>query len=642
MQGSPALKYLLRLAAVGALMLLAACHTVPERQAPTTQAGAAAQLEEAGRYADAAALYEKLAVAAPATERSGFLVSAAEDWQLAGDTQHSWTLVKEVPTKGLYPALSARLEILKAELYLGDHQPQLALQHLKFPLTPLTQDLKAKAVYVRGQAHLALNDLPSTVEDWTERDGYLPTGKDVAENHDLIWNTLTESHAPIDVTKLPPSLSETARGWLELAAIDRSSWQQPEKFLAQVKAWQARYPNHPAQQELVPGLIAKQQALTSFPSKLAVLLPLAAYPTYSDAVRDGLFAAYYQVGGSNPPVITLYDSGTTAAGAQAAYQKAVGDGANMVIGPLTKDPVAALAGQSSLPVPVLALNYLDNGRGGPSGFYQFGLLPEGEAAQVAERAVAENRNHGVALVASDDVGARMFNAFQARFVQLGGALLGMQTYPPTAKPDDLDPILSQLFGLDTSVAREQKLASTIGLHLEYDPRRRQDIQFVFLAANSSEDARTVQPQIAYNHGEDLPVYSTSRVYVLDDNVDNTTLNGISFDDMPWTLEDTGSVADMRKTLARYWPNNFAGNSRFYALGFDAYRLVPLLYNTHTISQPVQGVTGFLSMDPNGRVHRRLDWADFDDGAVDLLEPVDLPTAPPAGSTSAAPATSTRP
>ncbi|MFI5269534.1 MAG: penicillin-binding protein activator, partial [Chloroflexota bacterium] len=448
---------------------------------------------------------------------------------------------------------------------------------------------------------MALNDLPATVQDWTDRDTYLPTGKDVAANHDLIWNTLTESHAPIDIAKLPATLSETARGWLELAAIDRVSWQQPEKFLGQVKAWQARYPNHPAEQQLVPSLIAKQEALTSFPPRLAVLLPLTAYPAYSDAVRDGLFAAYYQVGGSNPPAITLYDSGTTAASAQAAYQKAVSDGANMVLGPLTKDPVSGLASQSSLPVPVLALNYLDNNRGGPSGFYQFGLLPEGEAAQVAERAVADGRTHAVALVANDDVGARMFNAFSARFSELGGTLLGMQTYAPGSTPDAVNPVLTQLFSLDASVQREQKLASTIGLRMEYDPRRRQDIQFVFLAANSSTDARTVQPQIAYNHGEDLPVYSTSRVYELDENVDNTTLNGISFDDMPWTLEESGSVADMRKALARYWPTNFSGNSRFYALGFDAYRLVPLLYNTHTIGTPVQGVTGFLSMDPDGRV-----------------------------------------
>jgi hypothetical protein len=57
---------------------------------------------------------------------------------------------------------------------------------------------------------------------------------------------------------------------------------------------------------------------------------------------------------------------------------------------------------------------------------------------------------------------------------------------------------------------------------------------------------------------------------------------------------------------------------------------------------VQGVTGFLSLDPDGRVHRRLDWADFDDGAVDLLAPVDLPVTVPAAATSTAPTAATRP
>jgi outer membrane PBP1 activator LpoA protein len=120
------------------------------------------------------------------------------------------------------------------------------------------------------------------------------------------------------------------------------------------------------------------------------------------------------------------------------------------------------------------------------------------------------------------------------------------------------------------------------------------------------------------------VYSTSRVYDLDSNVDNSVLNGITFDDMPWTLEDAGSVAELRALVAKTWPNNFGGNSRLYALGFDAYRLVPLLYNTHGISEPVQGVTGILSLGADGRVLRRLDWAEFDDGEPQMLPSVSLP------------------
>ncbi len=638
MQGMPSAQHALRLSVASLLLLLAACGTAPPQPGNATRVGQASQLEQAGKYADAAQLYEKLAAAAPAALRTDLLVSAAEDWMQAGNPQRSWTLLGQLKEKNPYPALAARIEILKASLDLAGHQPQVALTHLRFSLDGLPEELKAKALLVMGEIHLALGNLPAAVQDWSDRETHLaPGSSDIAANHQLIWKALTESHTPVDLKKLPAGLSPVARGWLELADIAQVSWQQPDKFVAALEDWQSRYPDHPAQQDLVPGLLAKQQALTAFPPRLALLLPLsgnAGLQSASDAVRDGLFAAYYQVADSSsgiPPAISIYDSGTTAASAQAAYQKAVADGANMVIGPLTKDAVSGLATANSLPVPVLALNYLDAGRGGPSGFYQFGLLPEGEAEQAAERAVAEGRTRAVALVSNDDIGARMFNAFAARFTALGGTLLGMQTYTP--KSSSYADTLNQLFNLDASEDREQRLASTLNSKLDYEPRRRQDIQFIFLAANA-ENARQIQPQIAYYHAEDLPVYSTSRVYELDSNVDNTVLNGITFDDMPWTLEESGSMADMRSTLAKDWPNNFAGNSRLYALGFDAYRLVPLLYNTHAIGEPLPGVTGLLSLDPDGRVHRRLDWASFQDGSVDLLAPVDLPATAPVAAVQA--------
>lgn len=453
-----------------------------------------------------------------------------------------------------------------------------------------------------------------------------PNSKDSAANEQLIWQTLTATHTALDVTKLPASLSPTARGWLELADIAHTSWQQPDKFTQAIKDWESRYPQHPAMQQLVPELLAKQQALTAFPPRVAVMLPLSGnFQAPSDAVRDGLLAAYFQLAGNGAaPALTYYDSGTDAASAQAAYQKAVADGASMVIGPLTKDAVAGIAALPSLPVPVLALNYLDAGKTAPSGFYQFGLLPEGEAEQAAERAIAEGYTRGMALVSSDDFGRRMLNAFSARFTQLGGTLLSTGTYTPGG--DSYATAINVLLDLDSSQDRVDHLAATLNTHIESEPRRRQDVQFIFLAA-SADDARQIQPQIAYYHADDVPVFSTSRVYELNSNVDNTVLNGITFDDMPWTLVDSGSMADMRTQLSKDWPSNFAANSRLYALGFDAYRLLPLLYNTHAIGEPVQGVTGLLSLDDARRVHRSLDWASFDDGNANLLPPLTLPTPP---------------
>ena len=639
MQGSP-LPRISRLCAASLLALLAACAVAPSKQPPATREAQAQQFMQEGKYAEAAALYESLAAGAQGQAQTEFLVSAAEAWSGAGNGQRSWALLGRIKDeKSLYPALQARMEILKAELDLAAHQPQVALSHLRFPLEPLPNELKASATLMRGRIHVAMDDLPSAVQDWSERETYLPAGsKEAAANEQLIWQTLTASHAAIDLTKLPATLSPTARGWLELADIAHTSWQQPEKFAQAIKDWENKYPQHPAMQQLVPGLLAKQQALTAFPPRVAVLLPLSGnLQAPADAVRDGLLAAYFQLAGSGPaPELRYYDSGADAAGARDAYQKAVGDGASMVIGPLTKDAVGSIASLPALPVPVLALNYLDAGKGGPSGFYQFGLSPEGEAAQAAERAIAEGYTRGMALVSNDDFGRRMLGAFSARFAELGGTLLATANYNP-GTGDYKDPI-TRLLDLDASQDRYEHLAATLNTRLEFEPRRRQDVQFIFLAANA-DNARQIQPLIAYYHADDVPVFSTSRVYELNSNVDNTVLNGITFDDMPWTLVESGSVADMRAEVEKDWPNNFASNSRLYALGFDAYRLLPLLYNTHAIGEPVQGVTGLLSLGQDGRVHRSLDWASFDDGSANLLPPLTLPaplTAAPPASTAPAP------
>lgn len=636
MQGTPHPFRRSRLGLALFLLALAGCAVTPSKQPPASREAQAQQLLQEGKYQDAAELYEELAAGAQPPQQPEFLVSAAEAWSDAGNPQRSWTLLGKIRNENaLYPALQARMEILKAELDLAGHQPQAALAHLRFPLEPLPPELKAEAALVRGRIHVAMDDLPSAVQDWSERETYLtPGSQDVTANEQLIWQTLTASHEPLSAETLPAGLSPTARGWLELADIARSSWQQPDKFMAAIKDWESRYPQHPAMLQLVPGLLAKQQALTSFPPKVAVLLPLSGnLKDPADAVRDGLLAAYFQLAGNGSAAsLSYYDSGTDAAGAQAAYQKAVNDGANMVIGPLTKEGVAALAALPALPVPVLALNYLDAGKAGPAGFYQFGLLPEGEAEQAAERAVAEGYTRGIALVSSDDYGKRMLGAFSARYTQLGGTLLATGTYTPGG--DTYADAIQQLLSLDASDDREERLADTLGKRLEFDPRRRRDVQFIFLAG-SAEDARQIQPQIAYYHADDVPVFSTSRVYELSSNVDNTLLDGISFDDMPWTLLDSGSVADIRDEVQKDWPANFAANSRLYALGFDAYRLLPLLYNTHTIGEPVQGVTGLLSLDADRRVHRSLDWASFDSGNATLLPPLTLP-APPGAVAAAMP------
>ena len=98
-------------------------------------------------------------------------------------------------------------------------------------------------------------------------------------------------------------------------------------------------------------------------------------------------AAYYDTPeGSSQPAMRLYDSGGTPDSALAAYQQAVSNGANFVIGPLLKESVEALEQLYPLPVPVLGLNRTDHSELLNPALFQFGLAPEDEAREAARLA----------------------------------------------------------------------------------------------------------------------------------------------------------------------------------------------------------------------------------------------------------------
>jgi hypothetical protein len=63
------------------------------------------------------------------------------------------------------------------------------------------------------------------------------------------------------------------------------------------------------------------------------------------------------------------------------------------------------------------------------------------------------------------------------------------------------------------------------------------------------------------------------------------------------------------------------------MGYDAYHLVAPLFAARNGAMPeIDGATGVLFLDANGRVHRRLAWAEFRRG-----EPVPLPEPGDPGS-----------
>ena len=144
---------------------------------------------------------------------------------------------------------------------------------------------------------------------------------------------------------------------------------------------------------------------------------------------------------------------------------------------------------------------------------------------------------------------------------------------------------------------------------------------IFIAANSRQ-ARLIKPQLKFHHAHDLPVYATSHISSSQSKPeDDRDLNEILFVDIPWMLADQDNLDHVE--VERLWPGESQRFSRLYALGIDAYRIIPslrrLMLNPHE-SQP--HYTGQLSVDENGRVRRSLLMATYKKGEAQLLETPD--------------------
>jgi outer membrane PBP1 activator LpoA protein len=364
------------------------------------------------------------------------------------------------------------------------------------------------------------------------------------------------------------------------------------------------------------------------------LLPLSGrYSELAEAVRDGVIAAHYAAGA--PGELRVFDTTDYPGGSVTALAAARAWGAGFVLGPLTREGVTELAAAGPADPPLLALNYLDGGAASPERFWQFGLLPEGEAEAVADRAAAQGLVRAAVLYPHGDWGTRMATAFQQRFQALGGVVLASQQYDPAVAEKDFSTAIMRLLNLDTSALRSNLLVNALGEKVVAEPRRRRDLDFIFVAARERE-APLLRAQLRFHRAADLPTFATSHAWRAD-GARMDDLDGLEIADMPWILSADPTLAAQRAELTALWPEGAAHQGRLYALGLDAYRLIPLFANLPApLAEPVPAATGLLSLGAGQRVRRELDWARFVDGApVPVPVPVTVapvePAVPPAGA-----------
>lgn len=580
----------------------------------------AKQARDSGDFQAAAGIHWQLSQLSSGEERQRQLLAATRLFlrgNYAEGASHTLTLLDEQP---LTASQLLQQSLLKARLSLLLQQPDIAIENLQaIPEDQLTSGQLAEVYRLYAEANQRQGNFLAAVRYRILYQHQLPPEASEAQqkNRQLIWQLLAKAALEDLSSDTDIEADDELRGWQQLAVIARQAQNDAINIDAQLAAWQARYPGHPAAGAILEGLRERSHQIHQRPQQIAFLLPEGGTLAKVAAVlREGILFAYYQTSDYRPE-LRFYDTGLSTESMIAAYRQAEREGAEMIIGPLRKDFVRDLAAQyRHFPLPTLSLNYLpataERESEGANGLYQFGLAPEDEVQQLAERAWLDGHNQSLAMIPEGAWGDRLLAAFQSRWDALGGRLLKVVRYQPRA--NDFSRQLRTLLNLDASRQRKRSLAALLGERLSFEPRRRQDADFIFLVA-SPRAARLIRPQLRFHYASDLAIYATSLVYSGQQSPrQDRDMNGILFCDIPWVLNNDPVYQAERNMIARLWPEDSRRYFRFYALGMDTFSLLGQLGVLQAYPhESYQGRTGAIFLLNNGRLFRQLPWAHFVNG-----------------------------
>ncbi len=606
-------------------MLCATLVAAPQHDAVAARRDDLAEadmLARSGEHAQAAEMYESLSKRFFRGRDTRVTLLAAREYVAAGrldDADRMLGYVRDdVP--GDDAVLFARVQ---AELALARQQPLVAIAAVDRVPQPWPTPLAIELLGLRARAEFAAGRMLDGMRTVEARSVLLGSAQERRANYDLLVAALEAN--PSAATSIPAGASPQEQAWFELAAMLASSQTDPASLARRASEWTSRHPDHPGSAYL-PN-VAAAPAVPQVPSAAVVttqagviglLLPLSGrLQSAGHAVRDGFLAAALAEPVGARPRIEIKD--TASIGVTAAYEMALQAGAGAIVGPLTKEDVAALVGNRQLPVPTLALNSLPLSLPPPF-LFQFALDPEQEARAVARRIAEDGRTHGIALFPNNGWGERLRSAFSEELAMTGVALTSTQFYEPSAADfgGPLRAALGRYGGAGDRPAKGKPAPKRDAV-----AEARDGPQFVFIAANAGT-ARALIPQLRFQMVYTVPVYAISDV-IEPGSRPVPDLDGVLFPEMPWVLGAGQGAPQLWDLLQTDWTAAARGHLRLYAFGYDAYRLLRGL-GAAMRGGGLNGLTGRLTIANDGRVQRELDWAQVESGRPQIAGPAPLPAA----------------
>lgn len=577
-----------------AAMLLTGCGGMPSRERQPDAAVQAERLYADGEFAAAAQAFLDAADLRRSL-RDYYRLRAAEAWREEGELDRAGAALAGVTARRLGGDEPLRLALLQGELALDRGDAAAAIATLAMPSPGVPDAYRARFHHLRALAYerqvkpFAAAAERALMDRWLAPDERGENGERIQQlllkvGDDALYRdsaALPQGH-PLYVHA---GRMLSSRGLALPRPYDRS---------VGIGAGSAQRP---------PADADGYRPYTDVALLLPASGPLA---LAARSVRDGFMSAYYAESRRRPRV-RVYDAGLDPDATLAAYRAAVGDGAQIVVGPIARDGVEALFAQAGFPAPMLALNRAANSPP-PPGSASFALAPEDEGIAAAERVLRRGARRAIVVAGDDESSQRSASAFRDRIEQRGGTVAAQVTLPESSP--DYAPLIRQALAAAGTRSAEPAAPGTnapVGVQVEADA--------LFLAVRSAQ-ARLFVPQLRVAGVYDLPIVATSQIAAGSSNARlDRELDGVEFTEVPWLIADAPGLP-AREPLARQLESARGAGARLFAFGIDAFRLLGHL--DHLGADPnerLTGATGELRLDGFGQVQRTPGWARFSNGHV---------------------------
>jgi branched-chain amino acid transport system substrate-binding protein len=179
-----------------------------------------------------------------------------------------------------------------------------------------------------------------------------------------------------------------------------------------------------------PAPAAPNQTVGTGQMKVALILPLSATGNAGLAAQSMKNAAEMALAEFINPNIQLLvkDDAGTAQGAQQATQDALGEGVEVILGPLFAHTVSA-AGASARARGIPMIAFSTDANVAARGVYLLSFLPESDVDRVVDYAIANGKRSFAGLVQDNPYGSVVEAEFQQVVARKGGRVIALEHYP---------------------------------------------------------------------------------------------------------------------------------------------------------------------------------------------------------------------